>query len=329
MALPSVDIVIVNWNSGDQLRQCLRSIVSTKKNNFKLASVVIVDNASYDESLEGVENFDLPVILIKNRCNLGFAKGCNQGGARAAGDYILFLNPDAALFEESLTKSVDFMESEQAAEYGICGVQLVDENGNVSRTCARFPTLSSFMVKTLGLDRMNRRWFKTERMKEWDHRQSREVDQLMGAFFFIRTKLYRRLGGFDERFFVYYEEVDLSKRMREIGYRSFYLSEARVFHKGCGTSDQIRGKRLAYNIRSRLLYGSKHFSRIESGLLVLVTLVLEPIARLAHLVATGRAKEMGEVLSGYFQVYKGLPSLVGTYVGMNKPHTEKKENVIV
>ena len=97
-------------------------------------------------------------------------------------------------------------------------------------------------------------------MREWNHEESREVDQVMGAFFLVRQKLFEEWGGFDERFFVYLEDVDFSSRARRVGWRSFYMAGVKAYHKGGGTSEQIKSTRLFYSLRSRILYSYKHFS---------------------------------------------------------------------
>jgi len=108
--LKKLDIVIVNWNSGEQLKSCLESIVKTDKTGFELNKVVVVDNASSDNSLFGLEEIDLPLKIIRNSTNRGFAAACNQGAKESDADYLLFLNPDTVLFKDSLSKPIAFME---------------------------------------------------------------------------------------------------------------------------------------------------------------------------------------------------------------------------
>lgn len=272
----SLTIVIVNWNSGDQLRHCLASI--RQHGGERTPQVVVVDNGSTDGSEAGLEAWP-GVTLIRAGCNLGFAAACNLGARDAGSKYLLFLNPDAALQAQTLGLALAFMEDPAQAQVGICGVQLLDEQGRVARSCARLPTLASLVRHALGLDRL---WPTLgHMMSEWDHRQSRRVDHVIGAFFLVRTRLFRALNGFDERFFVYLEDLDFSLRAHQAGWHSYYLAEARAFHAGGGTSRQIRARRLFYALRSRLLYAFKHLPLAGALLVTAATLLVEPGVRTA------------------------------------------------
>src|SRR5918992_6063227 len=119
---PSVHIVVVNWNTGDYLRSCLSSIASADRDGAGIARVTVVDNDSRDGSTDGLEDLRLPLQVVHNSHNVGFAAACNQGAAGSTADYLLFLNPDTRLFSDTLTVTMRFMESERAAGVGICGV---------------------------------------------------------------------------------------------------------------------------------------------------------------------------------------------------------------
>lgn len=293
-------IVIVNWNSGDQLRECLASLNSSAMHlprGATLQEVVVVDNGSTDNSAADLILTCAPLRLIRNEINRGFAAACNQGAAGLDADLILFLNPDTRLFGDSLAAPLAHLAEPTHTTTGIAGIQIVDEAGRVARSCARFPTVSHFVCQALAIDRLLPRL--GHAMREWDHADSRAVDQVIGAFFLIRRALFEQLGGFDERFFVYFEEVDLSLRAHQAGWRSMYFADARIFHKGGGTSDQIKAKRLFYSLRSRLAFGRKHFGLARQGALLLVTVVLEPLSRLLHLGLSGRWAELGDVVQAY------------------------------
>lgn len=293
-------IVIVNWNSGTQLRECLASVsVSGSKlsADSALQNVVVVDNGSTDGSCEDLLVRHGRLTVIRNEANRGFAAACNQGAAGLCSDLILFLNPDTRLFEDSLAIPLTHLAEPAHGRTGIAGIQIVDETGRVDRTCARFPTAGHFARQALAIDRL---WpAMGHAMREWNHLDSRPVDQVIGAYFLIRRALFEQLGGFDERFFVYFEEVDLALRARQVGWRSMYFADAQVFHKGGGTSDQVKARRLFYSLRSRLRYGRKHFSLPQRVALVLVTTVLEPLSRVLHLGVTGRWREIGHVAHAY------------------------------
>ena len=126
---PSLDIVIVNWNAGKQLHDCLESIASVARDGFTLRRVVLVDNGSSDDSIVGLDSYSFPLDLIRNSVNQGFGAACNQGAALCDSQFILFLNPDTVLLEHSLTAPLAFMDNETNKDVGICGIQLVDEMG--------------------------------------------------------------------------------------------------------------------------------------------------------------------------------------------------------
>ena len=314
--LPTVDIIIVNWNSRDALSACLCSVDKTNRTAFSLASVIIVDNASEDGSVERVSSSHHQVRVIKNQSNRGFAAACNQGAKEVTGDYLLFLNPDVSLFDESLESPLRFMENRNNEHYGICGIQLTDKNGHISRTCAAFPTCRSILIQSLGLNRLFPQWFNSYFMGTWPHQESRQVDHVIGAFFLVRRSLFDLLGGFDERFFVYLEDLDFSFRAHLLGFRSFYLADVQAYHEGGGCSEQIRGMRLFYSLRSRLLYVFKHLGICSSVVVFLSTLVLEPLTRICLGIFHRSEREILETLEAYARLLCALPSFLR--IGLSK-----------
>lgn len=304
-------IVIVNWNAGEMLRDCVRSIAETDTSGFTLERVVVVDNASTDDSLQGLDEIGLPLEIVRNDINRGFAAACNQGALDGETDYLLFLNPDTRLFADSLAAPLAFMNAEDQKWTGICGIQLVDDSGAVSRSCARFPTPLGLMAQSLGLDKLIPRVFPSHLMTEWDHATTRRVDHVIGAFFLIRTGLFKGLTGFDPRFFVYLEDLDISLRARDMGWESRYFAGARAYHKGGGTSAKVKARRLFYSLQSRILYAFKHFSVAAACGVALVTLLVEPFARFGFcLVRRGGLRCAGETLHGYVLLYRALPGLL-------------------
>jgi len=312
VSTPTLNIVIINWNAGDQLRSCLESIRAAGHNSFRLLRVILIDNASTDGSLRAAENVELPLDIVVNPSNVGFGAACNQALSRIDSDYVLFLNPDMILQGDSLDKPVAEMESTLQDRYGICGIQLVSDHDRVERTCARFPTPGLFLNNVLGLDRVAPGLFKSHVMAEWDHTESRAVDHVMGAFYLVRTSIVRQLGGFDERFFVYLEDLDFSLRAEQGGWRSYYLTDTRAYHRGGGTSERIKGTRLFYSLRSRILYAFKHFGRAAAVLHLAGTLVLEPLVRLIAAILRLSWRTVGEILKGYALLYRDIPRILRT-----------------
>lgn len=303
-----LDIVIVNWNSGEQLNKCIDSIYKADKSGFELNQVIIVDNASSDESLSLLDRFNLPLKIIKNSLNCGFAAACNQGAKDSNTDYLLFLNPDAILFKNSLSKPILFMEEKVNKNIGIVGIQLVDENDNISRSCVRFPTLGGFTAKIFGLDILFPKLGIF--MNDWDHKEDRIVNHVIGAFFLLRRQLFESLGGFDERFFVYLEDIDFSYRAKQLGCSSYYLSSVQAYHKGGGSSEKVKDMRLFYSLRSRMLYGYKYFNVVSATFLTFCIFTIEPIARIALAIKRRSFTDVLETLKAYKLLCSVIPKLL-------------------
>ncbi len=295
-----IDVVIVNWNAG--LQACVESV--SEFGAGLVGQIIVVDNGSTDHSMQLIENVPLvhSVLLAENA---GFARGCNQGALHATSPYILFLNPDAAIYADTLPSVIACMESSEHRDTGICGVRLLDEQGHVARSCSRYPSALRCAAQSLGLDKFAPRLGSA--MTEWDHLQNRYVDQVIGAFFLVRRDLFIQLDGFDERFFVYYEEVDFAYRAAKAGFRSYYLNDTSAFHLGGGVSNQVKARRLFYTLRSRLLYAVKHFSILSITAVVLSTLLLEPLTRLALALLKRSGAAFKETLSGFVMLYRWLP----------------------
>jgi GT2 family glycosyltransferase len=217
--MKSLGIVIVNWNAGRQLQDCISSVRNARQECFVLSVVVIVDNGSEDHSLNGVEKLGVPLKVICNTENRGFAAACNQGAAAITGDYLLFLNPDTRLFEKSLLEPLAFMTQPENSHVGICGIQLIDESDKECLSYAKVPTLGGFINQAVGINKILDGDRKEGGKGSSEDSGILEVDQVIGAFFVVRRTVFEQLQGFDERFFVYFEEVDFSLRARRAGYQ--------------------------------------------------------------------------------------------------------------
>jgi len=299
----TVHVVIVNWNSGAQLRECLQSFAAVADDDVA-ARVTVIDNASTDGSSEGLEA-SMPLAVVRNADNRGFGAACNQGAAGSEADFLLFLNPDTRLMPGSFAEPVRYLRAHENERVGIVGIQLVDADGRVARNTARAPTAWSMVGNSVGFDRLAPRLFPPHFVTEWAHDQTRTVDQVMGAFFLVRRSLFEVLGGFDERFFVYYEDLDFSVRARAQGWRSVYLSTAQAFHRGQGTTEGATARRTFYFCRSRILYARKHFGALGALAVTLATLALEPLARLA-----AAPRSAGDTLRAFAMLWRDLPAVL-------------------
>lgn len=294
-----VDIVIVNWNGGDFIRDCLDSI--NQNNDRVVSKIIVVDNNSTDGSDSYIEK--LPnVHLIRLDDNFGFAKACNIGAAKSNSKYILFLNPDTVVHSGTLARASSFMDAKENSNIAICGVQQKTSDGKISRHSNRCPSLSSFFYMSIGLSRIFPRLGHV--MTEWNHTDSRKVEHVIGSFYFIRRQVFQKLNGFDEQFFMYLEDLDLSCRVKECGYESMYLSDVSIEHFCGGSSRKVKSHRLYYSFRSRLIYIKKHFGM--AGFYIISTSVfsIEFVLRTFKALLHFSWKSFIEVLRGYTLLIK-------------------------
>jgi GT2 family glycosyltransferase len=291
-----VDIVIVNWNAGPQLQACIDSIAAYAAPS--VASVTIVDNGSVDGS-ERVDPKGLPLEVVRTGANLGFARACNIGAARSRAPFVLLLNPDTRLLEHGLEPALAGLGRPEGRNIGVLGIRLIGEDGSTQKHVARTPTTRLFLGEATGLSRVAPGLFPPLFLEEFDHLSSRDVDHVIGAFYLVRREIWAQLGGLDERYFIYLEDLDFSVRCRAQGFRVHYLADMVAFHRGGGTSEQVKAARVAYALESRLVYAAIHLPWAGVALVSFATLCIEPFVRLAFQAAKGSADGMRETLRAY------------------------------
>ena len=298
-------VVIVNWNSGDYLYDCVKSLEKNEPNgNYE---IIIVDNNSKDYSLSIIEE-KKGIRVVKLDYNAGFAKACNIGAMLSSSKYILFLNPDTRIFYKTISKTIFYLENLKIKNIGIAGIKLLDKDNTISKTCSRFPTVLSIVSKIFNIDNLYPR-FTSSLMIEFNGLNTIIVDQVIGAFFLVESDLFKALDGFDERFFVYYEEVDFSFRAMKKGYKSIFISEYSAFHAGGGCSSIDKPKRLFYNIRSKIIYAKKNYSRIGFLIVSFSSLFIEPLTRLIDKIIKINFGEINEVIIAYTNIYRWIISI--------------------
>lgn len=302
-----VSVIIVNWNGGDLLRQAVASVIDSARQTALRPEVIIVDNGSIDDSIATIGDID-GLVILKNQGNHGFGAACNQAAAVATGAYLLFLNPDCKVSPGSIEACIDVLQNDRTV--GAVGVALTADDGSVWRSCHRFPGFWNFFVRLSGLASLLS-GLDDGSMRGWAHDKDRRVDHVIGAFYVVRAAEFRALGGFDERFFVYLEDLDLSKRYSEQGLSCYFLAGHRAYHKGGGLSEKAKAERLFYATRSRILYSFKHFGPAYAWIHLGLTISLEPVARLVRALVTGRATGGRETARAFAMLYRDLPKIVG------------------
>jgi GT2 family glycosyltransferase len=291
-----IDIIIVNWNSGSYLSKCVNSIFETN-NIDKVRSILIIDNNSSDSSIDSLKANN-KIKLIRNKVNIGFAKACNVGFKLCTSQFILLLNPDTRLLNNTLSDCLSFMNDNKAIN--VLGCQLLNDDGAISPSCSRFPTPIRILKDAIGLSKIAPFLFRPGIvMTDWDHKNSRYVDQVMGAFMLMQKSVFEMIGYFDEQFFVYYEEVDFSKRLAEKNGRSFFNSTIQAVHIGEGTTRNVKDFRLFLNVRSRVLYAKKHFSNTGYIIVWISSFMIEPFTRIIYLTFQGKIRQISQIWKGY------------------------------
>jgi GT2 family glycosyltransferase len=252
-----VDVVVVSFNSARFLRRCVAPLVDVEG-----VHVVVVDNASSDDSPAAVA--DLPVRLIGNPRNLGFAAGCNQGWRTGTAPYVLFLNPDAVLEEASLRRLVSAAESDPSI--AVLGPRIEAPDGTIAWSQRRFPRLRTTYARALFLYRLfpHSPWADEVVRDPPAYLVPRFPDWVSGACMLVRRSALDEVGGWDEAFFLYCEDIDLCRRMRDRGYVVSFEPSALAVHEGGASAPS--GATLPRLTSSRVRYAYKHHGGLVPAL---------------------------------------------------------------
>jgi GT2 family glycosyltransferase len=253
----SVDlsIVVLSWNTQELTLACLRALEADA--SARTREVIVVDNGSEDGSPDAIAATFPAVTLIRNADNRLYAAANNQGAREARGRWLCILNSDTEVRPGALDRMVDFLE--QHPEYGAVGPKLTDPDGSAQKTCTRFPGLHDVLVDSTPLQRFPPGSWRVARtrMADFDHISTRDVDQPPGACMVLARDEYLALGGLDEDLSLFFNDVDLCKRLWQGGRRIRYLSEAEVVHVGGASTRKRRGLNTVW-FQNRAAYYRKH-----------------------------------------------------------------------
>lgn len=253
-------VSIVNWNTRDELRECLRSVLSQESVGIE---VIVIDNASSDGSPEMVrDEFGNSVTLVANSKNEGFGTAHNQAIAQANGRYVLVLNPDSHIPQNDvLRRMVDYMDANP--DIGILGPKILNPDGSLQFSARRFPPMFAGIFRHTVLGKLfpNNRFVRGYLMTDTPHDHTMDVDWLSGSAILVRKEVFDQIGGFDKRFFMYCEDVDLCKRAHDAQWRVVYHPEVEVSHRIGAASDKNPVAMIKQHHRSMLLYFIKHNAR--------------------------------------------------------------------
>lgn len=241
-----LSVIIVSYNAKDYLLNCLKSL----DQKFE---IIVVDNASTDGSTEEIKKSFPQVKIIKNKKNLGFAKANNQGIKQASGRYILLLNPDTKILDNAISKMINWMDNNPKAAVSTC--QLLNEDGSLQPTGGFFPTLPRLIAWQLFLDDILP--LKSYHPKKQFYDKEKELDWVTGAFFLFRKEIIDKVGLFDEKFFMYAEELEYCHRIKKAGFKVFFTPRASIIHYGFKSGSKERA--LISEYESLKYFYQKHY----------------------------------------------------------------------
>ena len=275
-----ISIVIVTYNNEDTIVECLESIY---KSNLKEGiEITVIDNHSYDLTVELVKKKFTSVILIVNSVNIGFAKANNIGIKKSKGRYILLLNPDTVIFPDTIEKTTYFMDKNSKAS--IVGCRTLTSNLTLQFSYGNFPALwRNFLYQTIIIQLFlpfikKIRCVKRNFLSYCILQETIEVDYVGGAFMMIRREVFSQIGLLDERFFMFAEEVDFCYRAKKANLSTFFYPNACIIHKGGSETASIY--KYIVGIESVAKYFEKHFSPLQRALYVIIMF----IGSLMHLI---------------------------------------------
>ena len=253
---PDLSVIIVSWNVRELLADCLASVHA----NAPDAEVIVVDSASSDGSASMVRERFPWVTLIAERENVGFTRGNNIALARARGRYVLLLNPDTVVHGDALARMVAYLDAHP--QVGIVGPRVLNADGSTQSTRRRFPTLrTAFFESTWLQGYAPRRLLERYYVQDQPDEGTFEVDWVQGCALMARREVYEQIGGLDEGYVMYSEELDWCKRAKEAGWHVVYLGEARITHYGGQSSAQVPARKHIYFQQSKIRYFRKFHGR--------------------------------------------------------------------
>lgn len=258
-----ISIVIVNYKVPEYLIEALRSILQADL--YDKAEIIVVDNASGDNSQKLITEEFPSVRWIQLKHNIGFGKACNVGAQNARGSFILLLNPDTVIAKNTFTVAIHFMEAHPDA--GLMGPKVLNPDGTLQASCKRgFPTPANSFYHFSGLSRIfpKSKHFGSYNLTYVNPDETSEVDAVSGSCMFIRSTTFHTINGFDEQFFLYGEDLDLCYRIRELGQSIWYHPETQIIHrKGKSSAKSQLRSRIAF-YEAMVLFSRKH-RRVHRG----------------------------------------------------------------
>jgi GT2 family glycosyltransferase len=286
-----LSIIILCWNDLKVIPDCLRSIYSTTRSDA--FEVIVSDNGSTDGSIEFIRKNYPQARVMENGRNLRFAKANNVGIRASQGEYLLILNPDTIIHDGTLDTMIAF--ADRHPEAGAFGCRVLNSDGSYQVSARPFASLRGEWIAGLYLRQLGRlgNWFSSDTYIGWEGDTERQVDWVTGCFIFARADVLKHIGGFDEQFFYYYEDMDLCRRIQESGRPIIYTPEACITHlKGQSTNQRLPAVSFALDSQiTRYLYYYKYYGKRGVRRARWIALVALSLRRIGYTIAQSIAPQ--------------------------------------
>ncbi len=260
-----LSIIILSYNTKNLTFSCIRSVIDQYKKNIenREVEIIVVDNASIDGTVQKLKKLN-GIKLIQNKKNFGFSKGNNIGAKIALGKYLLFLNSDTQVKDRGFFEMIKFLDDNP--KIGILGAKLLNRNGESQKSAGKFYNLFILFLSLLGLERFG--------IVKKSPSEIKKVDWVSGASLMIRKDLFKRLKGFDERIFMYMEDVELCFRAKKLGFLTYFFPKIKLIHWEMGSSSRTFS---ILNIYKGTLHFYKKHARAEEYFIAKLLLITKAI----------------------------------------------------
>jgi N-acetylglucosaminyl-diphospho-decaprenol L-rhamnosyltransferase len=267
-----VSIIIVSWNVAELLTVCLDTIlespivVNKPHGDMPVVEIIVVDSASSDETVSMLQERYPQVRLLAQNENVGFTCGNNIGLEAAQGRYLFLLNPDTEIVDDVIPQMIDYLD--EHSEIGIVGPHTLNTDGSYQSSRRHFPTKTLAFFESTWLQPFAPK----SMMDDYYIRNAPddailEVDWMQGSALMLRREVYQQIGGLDEGYVMYSEEMDWQKRAKDIGWRVVFLGTAKIIHHGGKSSEQVGAQKHIWFQESKLRYFRKHHGKIFAAIL--------------------------------------------------------------
>ncbi len=272
----TLSIIIVSYNVKDLLINCIKSIKKTILNTTY--EIIVVDNNSSDDSVQALKSVFNDLKIISNNKNVGFAAANNQAIKICCGEYLLFLNPDTIVFDNTINGCLTFFKDTPDA--GLVSCKILNPDKSLQSSCRNKPSIINAIIENFGLYLLLQKLnlFSYNYLRNWAHNKTRSVPTVLGAFMLLSKKVIDQVGLLDENFFFYGEEVDWCLRIRDHGLKVYFVPKFQIIHYGGASSKEIPVTSYLNLVKSRKILFKKHF-RYFSYIIITSIYILGMVSR--------------------------------------------------